>query len=202
MNTVKIYPTDLTDSEWAIFEGFLPKAKSCSGCSGRPTIDVRQVINGIFYLNKTGCQWRMMPVDFGHWNSIYHYFRKWQKTNIWNNAMQRLNQMERKRQGKQTHPSAGCVDSQSVKTVTQGNQVGFDGGKKIDGRKRHILVDTMGLILTVLISAANMGERRGFKELLLDYFADGVKRLRYIWLDAGYSGNPLKEWVFLLKKTW
>ena len=80
MNTVKTYPIDLTDSEWAIFEGFLPKAKSGSGCSGRPTINIRQVINGIFYLNKTGCQWRMMPVDFGHWNSIYHYFRKWQKT--------------------------------------------------------------------------------------------------------------------------
>jgi len=116
--------------------------------------------------------------------------------------MQTLNKKERKRQGKQEQPSAGCVDSQSVKTVTQGNQVGYDGGKLIDGRKRHILVDTLGLILVVFVSAANVGERRGFKELLLDYFSDGVKRLRKVWLDAGYSGEPLKKWALLLKKTW
>jgi putative transposase len=100
------------------------------------------------------------------------------------------------------NPSAGCVDSQSVKTVTQGNEVGFDGGKGIDGRKRHILVDTLGLILMVWVTPANWGERRGLKKRLIDYFSGGVKRLRKLWVDKGYSGDELQEWVTKLKKTW
>ena len=116
--------------------------------------------------------------------------------------MEALNRKERERQGKNPEPSAGCVDSQSIKTVTQGNDVGYDGGKKIDGRRRHILVDTLGLILVVFVTAANVGERRGLQELLLDYFAEGVRRLRKIWVDGGYSGDPLQKWVRSLKKTW
>lgn len=197
-----VYQTDLTDSQWELLQDLLPKPKSGPGKRGRPTIDIRQAINGILYLDKTGCQWRMLPREFGNWNSVYYYFKKWRVDGVWANILEALNRKERQRQGKNPEPSAGCVDSQSVKTVTQGNQVGFDGGKKVDGRKRHILVDTLGLILVVFVTAANASERRGLQELLLDYFAEGTKRLRKIWVDGGYSGEPLQKWVKRLKKTW
>ena len=200
--TATIYQTDLTDPQWELLQEHLPKPKSGPGKPGRPTIDIRQAINGILYLNKTGCQWRMLPREFGNWNSVYYYFKKWRTDGIWASIMEALNRKERERQGKNPEPSAGCVDSQSIKTVTQGNDVGYDGGKKIDGRRRHILVDTLGLILVVFVTAANVGERRGLQELLLDYFAEGVRRLRKIWVDGGYSGEPLQKWVKLLKKTW
>ena len=201
MSATTRYSTDLTDSQWEILQELLPKAKSGSGKPGRPTVDVRQAVNGILYLNKTGCQWRLLPKEFGNWNTIYYYFKKWRESDIWSNVMGELNRRERERQGKNPEPSAGCVDSQSVKTVTQGKEVGYDGGKKVDGRKRHILVDTLGLILVVLVTAANFSERKGLQALLLDYFSEGIRRLRKIWVDGGYSGIPLKEWVKKLKKT-
>ena len=200
--TAAVYQTDLTDPQWELLQELLPKPKSGSGKPGRPTIDIRQAINGILYLNKTGCQWRMLPREFGNWNSVYYYFKKWRVDGIWASIMEALNRKERERQGKKPEPAAGCADSQSIKTVTQGNDVGYDGGKKIDRRRRHILVDTLGLIIVVLVTAANVGERRGLQELLVDYFAEGVRRLRKIWVDGGYSGEPLQKWVKLLKKTW
>ena len=201
MNTSIAYPSDITNSQWELIQHLLPKSKSGAGKSGRPSSDIRQVLNGILYLNKTGCQWRMIPKNFGNWNTIYYYFKRWREDGIWNEIMQSLNKMEREKV-KRNEPSAACIDSQSVKTVTQGNQVGYDGNKKIDGRKRHIMVDTLGLIITVLVTAANVNDQVGLKHLLLDYFADGVKRLRKIWVDGGYNGEPLKEWVKKLKATW
>lgn len=202
MNT-SVYDTDLTEPQWELLKDLVPKPKSGHGRPGRPTINIRQVVNGIIYANKTGCQWRMLPREFGNWNSVYCYFSNWRKAGVWNSVMEELNRKERKRQGRNPEPSAGCVDSQSVKTVTQGgDHIGFDGGKKVDGRKRHILVDTLGLILAVFVTAANFSERRGLQELLLDYFSQSVRRLRKIWVDGGYSGNPLKQWVRRLKKTW
>ena len=108
---------------------------------------------------------------------------------------------ERQRQGRATEPSAGCVDSQSIKTATQGTAVGFDGGKLVKGRKRHLLVDTLGLIVAVVVTAANGGDREGLQMLVSSYFADGVKRLRKLWVDGGYSGEPLRRWVAGLKAS-
>jgi putative transposase len=116
--------------------------------------------------------------------------------------MNRLRKMERTRQGRKANPSAGSIDSQSVKSALQGQDVGIDGGKHVKGRKRHILVDTLGLILSVLVTPANEGERSGLKRLLLDYFSEGINRLRKIWVDGGYSGTAIAEWVKNLKKTW
>ena len=200
--TAQIYPTDLTNSQWDLIKDLLPKPKSGPGKPGRPTVDIRQAINGILYVNKTGCQWRMVPKEFGNWNTVYYYFKEWRKAGVWKDIMDVLTRKERERQGRNPEPSAGCVDCQSVKTVTQGNEVGYDGGKMIDGRKRHILVDTLGLILVIFVTAANVNERIGLKKLLKDYFSKGVRRLRKIWADSGYSGKGIKNWVYNLKKSW
>ncbi|SLM30782.1 transposase [Desulfamplus magnetovallimortis] len=197
----KKYPTDVTDSEWEIVLQFIPKPKSGKGKSGRPASDLRNVFNGIRYVNKTGCQWRMLPNDFGPWSTIYGYYNKWSKLKIWKTLMDELRKMVRKRQGRKPDPSAGSVDSQSVKSSIQGESIGIDGGKLVKGRKRHILVDTLGLILSVIVTPANEGDRNGLKNLLTDYFSNGISRLRKIWVDGGYSGSALKEWVRKLKKT-
>jgi len=196
-----LYPTDLTDRQYELLEEFLPAPKSGPGMSGRPAVNLRQVINGILYVNKTGSQWRMLPKDFGNWNTVYHYFNDWRKAGIWERIMNALNKKERERQGRNPEPSAACADSQSVKTVTQGNQAGFDGGKKADGRRRHILTDTPGLIIAVFVAAANFGERRGLKELSADYSAEGAIRPRRIRADGGYGGVPLKEWMRRIKNA-
>ena len=148
-------------------------------------MDLRRVINGIFYVNKTGCQWRMMPTDIGNGHTIYGYFRRWRRDGVWARVMERLHQWERQSQGRLPEPSACGADSQSIKTATQGEDVGFDGHKKIKGRKRHILVDTLGLIVAVVVTAAHIDDRLGLVTLLKRYFDSGVTRLRTIWVDGG-----------------
>ena len=201
MDTSTHYPTDVTDSQWAQILPLLPAAKSGPGKQGRPARDLRVIINGILYLNKTGCQWRMLPQTFGPWSSVYGYFYRWSRENVWKRVMNALRAEERKRQGRRPEPSAGCVDSQSVKTATQGQTKGYDGGKHINGRKRHLLVDTLGLVLAVVVTAANVGDREGLRELLLDYFAAGVRRLRRLWADSAYISAELAAWVGRLKRT-
>jgi len=164
-------------------------------------MDLRCVINGIFYVNKTGCQWRMLPTNIGNANTIYGYFRRWRQAGVWGGVMDTLRQWERQSQGRRPEPSACCADSQSIKTTTQGEDVGFDGNKKIKGRKRHILVDTLGLIVAVVVTAANTDDRLGLVALLQRYFASGVKRLRKIWVDAGYQAQWLSDWVRSRKRT-
>jgi len=159
------------------------------------------VINGILYLLKTGCQWRMLPREFGKWTTIYGYFKRWRRDGVWANVMEALRQLERRRVGRHPEPSAGSVDSQSIKTATQRTEVGFDGGKKIKGRKRHLLVDTLGLIIAVVVTAAHMDDRLGLVTLLTRYFAGSVKRLRKLWVDGGYRAEWLALWVRELKQT-
>ncbi len=150
-------------------------------------------INGIFYVNKTGCQWRMMPKDIGNGHTIYGYFRRWRRDGGLGALMDTLRQWERQSQGRLPEPSACCADSQSIKTATQGEDVGFDGHKKIKGRKRHILIDTLGLIVAVVVTAANTDDRQGLVALLKRYFASGVTRLRKIWVDGGYEAQWLRR---------
>lgn len=195
------YPTDLTESQLAIVLPLLPKPKSQPGKQGRPPRDLQTVVNGIFYVNKTGCQWRMLPKTFGPWSTIYGYFNRWSKACIWQNIMDVLRKKDRKRKGRKTDPSAGCIDSQSVKASTQGTAIGFDGYKRIKGRKRHILTDTLGIILAVVVTAANMADKNGLVKLLQIFFRNGVRRLRKIWVDGAYMGLDLQKWVEGLKKT-
>lgn len=201
MSAKRQYPTDLTDEQWALIQPLLPERKWQSGGRGRPPVDLGRVINGIFYLKKTGCQWRMLPKDFGNWSTVYGYFKRWRRAGVWADLMQQLRQMERIRHGRKPEPSAGSIDSQSIKTATQNDDIGYDGNKKIKGRKRHILVDTLGLIIAVVVTAANVDDRQGFLALINGYFADGVKRLRKIWVDGGYRAAWLAAWVRGVKRT-
>jgi putative transposase len=187
MKPPKAYPTDLTDSQYKLISRFLPQAKSGPGKKGRPASDPRTVINGILYVNKTGCQWRMLPGDFVHRNTVYGYFSRWSKDKTWKKVMDILRKKERKRQGRKENPSAGSADSQSVKTALQGTETGIDGGRKVRGRKRHIPADTPGIILSGIVTPANEGGRNGLKCLLTDWFSKGISRLRKIWVDGGYS---------------
>jgi putative transposase len=195
MSTTRYYPTDLTEEQWQLLLTLLPARKWRPGGPGRPPCDVRGVLNGILYLLKTGCQWRMLPREFGKWTTIYGYFKRWRREGVWADLMEALRQLERRRLGRQAEPSAGSVDSQSIKAATQPSEVGFDGGKKIKGRKRHLLVDTLGLIIAVVVTAANTDDRLGLVALLTQYFAKGVKRLRKLWVDSGYRAEWLALWV-------
>lgn len=201
MSMHEAYPTDLTDTQYELLRLVLPEPKWRPRGPGRPPKDLRIVINGILYLNKTGCQWRMLPQGFGKWKTVYGYFNTWSRNGIWQQVLEVLTQKERQRQGRKAQPSAGSVDSQSVKTATQGEAKGYDGGKQINGRKRHLLVDTLGLIMGVLVTAADTGDRDGLMNLLKAYFSAGVTRLRKLWVDGGYSGQDLKAWVWGLKQT-
>jgi putative transposase len=201
MSTTPYYPTDLTEEQWQLLLALLPARKWRPGGPGRPPYDVRCVINGIWYLLKTGCQGRMLPREFGQWATIYAYCKRWRREGVWGRLMEALRQLERRRQGRQPEPSAGSVDSQSIKSAAQGSEVGFDGGKKIKGRKRHLVVDTLGLIIAVVVTAASTDDRLGLVALLTRYFAGGVRRLRQLWVDGGYRAEWVTSWVGGLKGT-
>lgn len=201
MSTTRYYPTDLTEAQWTLLLPLLPTRKWRAGGPGRPPCDLRRVLNGILYLLKTGCQWRMLPRGFGKWNTIYSYFTRWRQAGVWVQLMEALRHLERRRQGRQPEPSAGSVDSQSIKTATQATEVGFDGGKQVKGRKRHVLVDTLGLLIAVVVTAANTDDRLGLLLLVTHYFLGGVRRLRKLWVDSGSQAEWLTQWVRDLKST-
>ena len=201
MSTVYDYATDVTDDQWELLQPLLPEHTWRPGGPGRPPCDVRRMLNGILYLNQTGCQWRLVPKEFGHWSTIYGYVKRWRRDGVWARVMETLRQWERRSLGRQPEPSAGSIDSQSIKTATQSEDIGFDGNKKLKGRKRHILVGTLGLIIAVVVTSADTADRLGLVELLSQYFADGVKRLRKVWVEGAYPAEWLEEWVRGLKQT-
>jgi len=202
MNTHRQYPTNITEAQWQLLIPLLPKRKWQKGGPGRPPVNVRQVFNGILYLTKTGCQWRMLPKSFGCWQTVYGYFNHWREQRVFIRVQQALTRRERKRKGRAPTASAGCIDSQSIKTATQGESKGYDAGKKVNGRKRHLMVDTLGLIISVFVSPANVQDRDGLKQVLNQYFETGLTRLRKLWGDGGYRGDDLKDWVAGKKRTY
>ena len=183
------YASDMTDREWALVEPFLPMPRRL----GRPrTTDLREVVNALLYIATTGCQWRMLPKDFPPCSTVQRYFYEWRALGLWSRINHHLVMEARELEGREASPAAGVIDSQSVKTTESGGIRGYDAGKKTKGRKRHIIVDTLGLMVGLMVHGADIQDRDGAPDLLKSI------RHRWPWLlhvfaDGGYAGDKLKQ---------
>jgi putative transposase len=187
---IATFYTSLTDAQWAFLKRLLPKRSQ----RGRPPTDRRRILDAILYVVKGGIQWRLLPRCFPPWKTVYHIFRKWTLDHTWETLNARLRTLVRATHRKRSRPTAAILDSQSVKSDPHGGAVGYDAAKKIKGRKRHLLVDTLGLVLGVLVTPASTPEGDGAKALLaplLGWFT----WLRLMWVDGGYSGATFAQWV-------
>jgi transposase len=192
MSREPCYPSDLTDEQWALVEPLLPPA----GSGGRPEKHERRaVVDAVLYVVRTGCSWRQLPADFPPWQTVYWYFVRWEKQRVTLTMLDALRQQIRVADGRDPEPSAGIIDSQSVKGAESVGREsrGYDAGKKVNGRKRFIVTDTLGLLITVTVCAASAQDRDGAKGALLGMFLT-APRCRFVFADAGFAGR-LVEWA-------
>lgn len=185
------YPSDTTNAQWAILDRLLPEPAWLAGAGGRPEVHCRRhIIDAIFYLVDNGNKWRALPADFPPWSTVHNYLTNWENAGLTQEVLDGLRDRLRQAEGRAAQPSAAIIDSASVKaaeTVGAASR-GYDAGKKINGRKRHIAVDTLGLLLFVLVTAASVQDRDGAQPLL-EYLATWCRRVRLVWADGGYAGK-------------
>jgi putative transposase len=200
--TRKPYPSDLTDQQWALIEPLLPRP-SRRRRPGRPRkTHLREIVNALFYHAREGCTWRALPHDLPPWKTVYNYFQWWHWDGTWQKVLDTLRPLARVQAGRATTPRSAAIDSQSVKTALGGKERGTDGGKKVKGRKRHILVDSLGFLIAVVVTAANVDDARAAQAIFAQVRGRDFPRLRVVHADQKYHNYELYDWLSLHRRPY